>query len=237
MVNDPDGYRKLDAEATLAYWTTYRDRVAHHYGYDEEQVKKTESLLRKAEGRLNDFFAENEETLDEYYKQMERRDANAAKPERAGMETLQTHDTRIAGDWMKLRGQLLSQIDALWKNVETDFNSVATPEQRQAAGGPLPIGKLPRAASSRPTSSTGSFPGSISSSASAWCWACSPARRLCWRGCFCFRSAPRSGRAIRRCSDLLSIHRNAGPLRPGGGGGWKGGERRCPASAVLPVSS
>jgi uncharacterized membrane protein YphA (DoxX/SURF4 family) len=143
LVNDPDGYRKLDGEAALAYWTSYRDRVAHHYGFDEDQVKQTESLLRKAQDRLDDFYAENEETLDEYYKQLERRDANAARPERQGMQTLQTHDARIAGDWMKLKGQLLSQIDALWKNVETDFNSVATSEQRQAAGGPLPIGKLP----------------------------------------------------------------------------------------------
>lgn len=142
LVADPDGYYKLDAEATLAHWTNYRDRVARHYGFDEDQLKQTENLLGKAEGRLNDFFAENEETLDEYYKQLERRDANAAKPERAGMQTLQTHDARIAGDWMKLKGQLLSQVDALWKNVETDFNNVATSEQRQAAGGPLPIGKL-----------------------------------------------------------------------------------------------
>ena len=143
LVADPDGYYKLDAEATLAHWTNYRDRVARHYGFDEDQLKQTENLLGKAEGRLNDFFAENEETLDEYYKQLKRRDANAAKPERAGMQTLQTHDARIAGDWMKLKGQLLSQVDALWKNVETDFNNVATSEQRQAAGGPLPIGKLP----------------------------------------------------------------------------------------------
>ena len=142
LVADPDGYYKLDAEATLAHWTNYRDRVARHYGFDEDQLKQTENLLGKAEGRLNDFFAENEETLDEYYKQLERRDANAAKPERAGMQTLQTHDARIADDWMKLKGQLLSQVDALWKNVETDFNNVATSEQRQAAGGPLPIGKL-----------------------------------------------------------------------------------------------
>ena len=142
LVADPDGYYKLDAEATLAHWTNYRDRVARHYGFDEDQLKQTENLLGKAEGRLNDFFAENEETLDEYYKQLERRDANAAKPERAGMQTLQTHDAHIAGDWMKLKGQLLSQVDALWKNVETDFNNVATSEQRQAAGGPLPIGKL-----------------------------------------------------------------------------------------------
>ncbi|MGI8982327.1 MAG: DoxX family protein [Pirellulaceae bacterium] len=142
LVADPDGHRKLDADATLAYWTNYRDRVARHHGFDEDQVKQTEGLLAKSEGRLNDFFAENEETLDEYYKQLERRDANAAKPERAGMQTLQTHDARIAGDWMKLKGQLLSQMDALWKNVETEFNNVATSEQRAAAGGPLPIGRL-----------------------------------------------------------------------------------------------
>jgi len=142
MVADPDGYHKLNAEATLAYWTNYRDRVARHYRFDEDQVKQTESLLAKAEGRLNDFYDENDETLDEYKKQVERRDANAARPEREGMQTLQTHDARITGERMKLKGQLLSQMDALWKNVETDFNNVATSEQREAAGGPLPIGKL-----------------------------------------------------------------------------------------------
>ncbi len=66
----------------------------------------------------------------------------ATLPERRGMETLQTHDARIAADWMKLRGQLLSKTDALWKNVETDLNKVATREQRESRG-LVRIGKLP----------------------------------------------------------------------------------------------
>lgn len=143
-LTDPDGYQRLNADATLGYWTTYRDRVARHYRFDEGQVSQTEKLLARADERLREFFDENRETLDEYYKQLERRDANATKPERAGMEGLQTQDAKIAGDWMKLKGQLLSKMDALWKNVETDFNNVATPEQRAAAGGPLAIGKFTR---------------------------------------------------------------------------------------------
>jgi len=143
LIADPDGYRKLDSEATVAYWTSYQSRIIRHYGLDEAQQEQLDNLLAKTQGRLNDFFAENDETLDEYNKQIERRDANDARPEREGMQTLQTHDAKISGDRMKLKGQLMSQIDALWKNVETDFNSVATSEQRAAAGGPLPIGKLP----------------------------------------------------------------------------------------------
>ena len=143
LINDPDGYRKLDSERTAAYWTSYRSRVERHYGFDEEQVKKSEQLLVRATDNFDEFLKENEETLDEYYQQLERRDSNAARPERQGMETLQTQDAKITGDRMKLRGQLLSQVDALWKNVEIDLNNVATPEQREAAGGPLPIGKLP----------------------------------------------------------------------------------------------
>jgi uncharacterized membrane protein YphA (DoxX/SURF4 family) len=143
LVNDPDGYRKLDADLAVAYWTKYRDQVARHYRFDGKQDQLTERLLARGEDRLKQFLDENEETLDEYYKQLERRDANAARPERQGMETLQTHDAKITGERMKLKGQLLSQVDALWKNVETDFNNVATEEQRQAAGGPLLIGKLP----------------------------------------------------------------------------------------------
>ena len=143
LVKDSDGYRRLDVDATVAHWTTYRDRVARHFGYDEDQVTKTESLLKKNVNHWKEFFQENEDELDQYVKQVDRRDANAAKAERAGMETLQTHDALITGERMKLKGQLLSQVDALWKNVESDFNSVATPDQRAAAGGPLPIGKLP----------------------------------------------------------------------------------------------
>jgi uncharacterized membrane protein YphA (DoxX/SURF4 family) len=143
LINDPDGYRKLDAERTAAYWTTYRSRVERHYGFDEKQAEKSEQLLVRAKDNFDEFLKENSEELDEYYQQLERRDTNAAKPERQGMETLQTHDAKITSDRMKLKGQLLSQVDALWKNVETDFNNVATAEQRVAAGGPLAIGKLP----------------------------------------------------------------------------------------------
>jgi uncharacterized membrane protein YphA (DoxX/SURF4 family) len=143
LINDPDGYRKLNPDRTAAYWTTYRGRVARHYGFDETQAEKSEQLLVRAIDHFDEFLSENNEELDEYYQQIERRDANAARPERQGMETLQTHDAKITGERMKLKGQLLSQVDALWKNVEIDFNNLATDEQRQAAGGPLPIGKLP----------------------------------------------------------------------------------------------
>ena len=159
LIADPDGRRRLgmheeqneltgnahvytSPDETVAYWTTYRDRVAHHYGFDETQVEQTEKLLSKHKDRLENFFGDNADMIEEYYNQLKRRDRNATLPERSGLQTLQTHDQRIAGEWMKLRGQLLGKMDALWKNVESDLNNVATSEQRAAAGGPLPIGKL-----------------------------------------------------------------------------------------------
>ena len=159
LIFDPDGRRRLgmyeevneltgnvhvytSPDEMVAYWTTYRDRVAHHYGFDEKQVEQTEKLLAKHTDRLENFFGDNADQIEEYYNQLKRRDQNATLPERRGLETLQTHDQRISGDWLKLRGQLLAKMDALWKNVETDLNNVATGEQREAAGGPLPIGKL-----------------------------------------------------------------------------------------------
>lgn len=159
LIFDPDGRQRLgifdevheltgnvhvytSPDRIVAHWTTYRDRVAHHYGFDEKQVEQTEKLLAKHADRLENFLGDNADQIEEYYNQLRRRDQNATLPERRGMETLQTHDQRISGDWLKLRGQLLGKMDALWKNVETDLNNVATFDQRQAAGGLLPIGKL-----------------------------------------------------------------------------------------------
>src|SRR3954468_2740415 len=159
LIADPDGRQRLgmeevqdegtgnlhvqtNPEPTIAYWTSYRDRVAFHYRYDETQVGRTEELLARNVERLKAFLDANAEQIEEYYNQLQRRDKNATLPERSGLQTLHTHDSRIAADWMKLRGQLMSKVDALWKGVEADMNNVATSEQRSTAGRPLPIGKL-----------------------------------------------------------------------------------------------
>lgn len=158
MVYDPDGRLRLGMEVetnektgneqvvispdlTLEHWDAFRNRVVSHYGFDEKQTEKAQAALDYHIKRLKTYLLNNSEQIAEYHDQLKRRDKNAQLPERAALDSLQTHDARITGEWIKLRGPLLANVDAQWRNLENDLNNIATPEQREAHGR-VTIGKL-----------------------------------------------------------------------------------------------
>src|SRR5437763_2310597 len=110
MVWDADGLYRLDVEATLADWDAYRNRIVNHYGFDEKQQKAAADTVKRYEGRLKQFVGSKSETIDEYRKWIDRRDANAKDKSRQ-LASLQTHDARIAGEIRKLYAELIPPID------------------------------------------------------------------------------------------------------------------------------
>jgi uncharacterized membrane protein YphA (DoxX/SURF4 family) len=133
MVWDPDGLYRLDAETTLEEWNDYRDRVSSHFGFDEKQDKTAADTVKRYEGRLKAFLGSKSDEIDEYEKWLARRDANARDKSRE-LASLQKHDARIAGETRKLYAELVPPIDRLWKDLETDLNSIATEEQYRQRG-------------------------------------------------------------------------------------------------------
>ena len=143
MVWDADGEYRLDQESTKRYWEQYSQQVSRHYGFDDAQAKQADQLVKNYAGRLKNYIGARSGEYEEYFNQLARRDKNA-KDQSRELKSLQAHDAKITGERMKLKGQLIPGIDAIWKDVERDMNGRATEKQWQAAGGGLPIGKIGR---------------------------------------------------------------------------------------------
>lgn len=156
MVWDPDGLQRLgyrpgegndfpssDYEPTQKFWEDYAKKVARVYKFDKKQKAKADEVLATHIRSLQQFHANYEAEIVEYFQSVERRDRNRKKiADRELTETLwgqaQDWETEVAGK----RGPLLSQIDALWAMVEKDLNAIAT--KKQAKRGPVEIGKIGR---------------------------------------------------------------------------------------------
>ncbi len=143
MVWDADGVARLNYEDTTAYWSNYAQEVSRHYGFDDKQAKQAEQVAKDYTGRLRNYFGSRNAETEEYLNQLERRNKNAKDLSREQLTSLRAHDAKITGEWMKLKGQLLPGIDAMWKDVERDLNRLATTDQRKQSG-ELPIGKIGR---------------------------------------------------------------------------------------------
>jgi uncharacterized membrane protein YphA (DoxX/SURF4 family) len=139
MVWDADGWYRLDTDAMLAHWTSYGDQVVGHYQFDDKQTDAVTKKLKEFEGRYKSFRGSRREEIEEYYAQLERRDANATNPARAQLASLRVHDARIDGERNKLKADIFPEIDRMSKDLENDLNSIATVEQWKRHGR-LPIG-------------------------------------------------------------------------------------------------
>ncbi|HEX5102771.1 MAG TPA: DoxX family protein [Pirellulaceae bacterium] len=142
MVWDADGLWRLNKDATVAHWDSYKNRVVRHYGFDDAQAKEADSVLKAYKDRLEWFLNDKGAAITEYHNQLHRRDENAKNDTRQ-LASLQVHDTRIASETKKLYVELIPPIDGLWRDLENDLNAIATPDQWKRHGR-LAIGKIGR---------------------------------------------------------------------------------------------
>lgn len=143
MVWDIDGYYRLDGKATAAYWSSYKDRLAGHYGFDDKQKKAADKIVKDYTGSLNWYLGSKRDDIQEYVQQLERRDANRENAARKGLTSLQAHEARIEYDRNALKMPMLAAIDKVWKDLEDDLNALATEKQWERHGR-LAIGKIGR---------------------------------------------------------------------------------------------
>ena len=55
MIWDGDGFARLDRDQTLKDWDHYQNRIASHYGFDDNQRKLAEATYRRYAGYLRGF--------------------------------------------------------------------------------------------------------------------------------------------------------------------------------------
>jgi len=157
---DPDGlmrlgYKKADTEdrsrfqapsidlsATKSNWRAYRQRVANYYGFNDEQEKQSENIVKKFERLLDAFAEENGDDILEYFQGIQRREQNKRDPAHRDVDSLRGQATTTEMELRGKRATLLAKADALWAGVQRELNAVA----RDSKKAPLPIRKIGRSA-------------------------------------------------------------------------------------------
>jgi len=134
LIWDADGLARLDPEATRQAWTAFRDKAKNHFGFDADQVAKSEKIIDRRIEQLEAYLGGKTEDIVEYKWWLERRQQNAASPDRQeyrDVTVLKGQADKLEAKIKADRGPWLAEADKLSKDVERDINELATPEQRK----------------------------------------------------------------------------------------------------------
>lgn len=144
MVWDYDGAYRLNEYANMVVFATFRDQAAQHFGFDEEQARRSQLAYAAAVDQYKWVIDENAAELEEYELGRERMKLlDTDKQERAirdGVSSLGGQRETIRKEWIGKAKPALKQIDTVWDNYEAAQNALATPEQLEA-NGPLRLVK------------------------------------------------------------------------------------------------
>ena len=158
-LKDPDGlerlnynphterWDKIEVKQTTYVWSVHRERVAAHYQYGPRQTQMAQHVSQIYDSRLQQFFIENNEDINEYFRDLERVKAYRNDPQREDVDSRRGQTDKIERDYRGKRGGWLKQINTMWLEYDRALNAVATDEQKKNAG-LAPSLKLPGSAGS-----------------------------------------------------------------------------------------
>ena len=129
VVWDHDGQLRLDRERMMQTWARYRDRIATHFEFDEEQVRAAHENYVKAVSQYDYVVELNQDEIEEYSLGRGRVAALAVDPVRQDLASLAGQREEIRLEWKAKVAPVLRQIDAISRNYEISQNSIATKEQ------------------------------------------------------------------------------------------------------------
>ncbi len=128
---DRDGLARLDREAALRTWDQFRAQVEQHFSFDDKQKKVAASVKERAEEALTEHFETNASDIDEYRKNLVRRDRYRADRQRMETPSLREQVDKIEAEIRAKRAKLLGPIDVMWQGYVRELNAVASSEQRR----------------------------------------------------------------------------------------------------------
>lgn len=133
MVWDYDGKIRLDRQRTLVEFARFRDRVAKHYRFDEQQKARSQDGFILAAEQHDWILSENAGELEEFIlgrKHMAFLDDNRVqKSLRSGVDSLGGQREATRREWLGKGATALKQIDLLWNSYEESQNALATEQQ------------------------------------------------------------------------------------------------------------
>ncbi|MFG0290447.1 MAG: DoxX family protein [Rhodopirellula sp. JB044] len=129
MVWDHDGAMRLDLKQSQIIWATYRDAIANHYGFDEEQKANAQRNYIEAVEQFKYITELNANEIEEFQLGLERVESLDLDPVRDGVSSLGGQRETVRRELTQLITPTLNQIDMIWENYETSQNQLATDEQ------------------------------------------------------------------------------------------------------------
>lgn len=142
MVWDSDGRLRLDRLETMTNWALFKEDIALHYGFSEDQKRRAQENYIKAVEQFDWVLAENAADLEEF--ELGRQDVAKLDTDemRDGVSSLGGQRDTIRREWNQKAAPALKQIDTIWSSYESAQNALASPEQA-AATSPLHLIKPP----------------------------------------------------------------------------------------------
>lgn len=139
LINDIDGKERLNIDNVKARWALYNQQAGATLRLDENGIKKAETLLAAYSARLEIFFAENQEEMDEYFDEVER--WNNKRENKANLELASQADLIFAKDkelFGKLNGWTaqLSKTEAHFIEDLNGLRSTENPPSRFTVSNP-----------------------------------------------------------------------------------------------------
>ena len=128
---DPDGLARLDLKGTHDAWDQFRAQVEAHFAFDAKQKAQAADVQKRTEEQLVEHFDTNADDIDEYRKNIARRDRYRADHQRMETPSLHGQVERIEGDIKKMRPKLVAPIDLMWQGYARDLNAIASADQRR----------------------------------------------------------------------------------------------------------
>lgn len=131
MVPDRTGHLRLDRKATKDAWQAYANRVARHFGFDQQQQQRADNVRKQWLARLDQFFSDNGEEIKEYFLQVQR--VVDAKTDKT-MRDVPFQRVRITSKEAELRatlGGFTSQLKSIAQQYQRDLHAIANAQQRQ----------------------------------------------------------------------------------------------------------
>ncbi len=137
LVWDADGVARLDLAQTRITWDQYRERVARHYGFDDEQRAQAQRVYDERIGQLEAWLGDLAAEVDEYRAGLERRDQYRAEQARSQVASLKGQLQKIEDELSTQRSDLVPPVDQLWAGYQRDLAAVASSDQRERGALPL----------------------------------------------------------------------------------------------------
>lgn len=129
MIPDRYGRQRLNLKRTKNAWASYRDRVAQHFRFHDSQRDKAAQVYKQWERRLNRFFADNREELQEYFRELDKLHEAKSDPNRRDVAFGRR---RIAAKEGELRRKLngwVAQLKSMGQQYEYDLHTLALDTQ------------------------------------------------------------------------------------------------------------